>query len=274
MRNPFNLIRPEYIYRPRQILTRIGPKLPHGKVVVTLPWKLPLTINPREVVGHGIWLHGVFDLPATETLWRLTEPSDLTVDVGANIGYMTSIFAARSHKVLVFEPHPEIYKRLSANVAAWNKESVELFNLAASDHAGQAFLSIPEAFTFNEGLAAIGESGISIQTIRLDELISSAVGVMKIDVEGHELNVLKGVPLHLVRDIVFEEHGACPSPVTEYLSLHGFSIFRIERRFKRPLLTKAEVQHPDIMSPNYLATKEPERALRLLDLSGWQSLRT
>jgi FkbM family methyltransferase len=47
------------------------------------------------------------------------------VDVGANIGYMTSLMAHKvglSGKVIAFEPHPAIYKRLVNNVQDWHIE--------------------------------------------------------------------------------------------------------------------------------------------------------
>ena len=68
-------------------LARRDSRLP----TVHLPWGLQLRIDPRESIGSAVWRLGLYDLAVSETLWRLTSPGDLTVDVGANIGHMTSI---------------------------------------------------------------------------------------------------------------------------------------------------------------------------------------
>jgi FkbM family methyltransferase len=65
---------------------------------------------------------GVYDLPVTETLWRLTELGDLGVDAGANIGYTASVLAVRAGPaglVVAFEPHPVLRAELAANIARW-----------------------------------------------------------------------------------------------------------------------------------------------------------
>ena len=107
-----SLARPEYLFRPRQIWRRLrhpwGFHLP-PRAEVTLPWGWPLCIRTHETIGRLIWTFGVFDLPVTEVLWRLTGPGDIAVDAGANIGCMTCVLATRvgpTGRVLSFEPFP------------------------------------------------------------------------------------------------------------------------------------------------------------------------
>lgn len=271
MRNPLNLIRAEYLFQPAQALKRINPTLPEGDVTVKLPWGHPLTINPHELIGGGIWTFGVFDLPVVEVLWRLTGKDDLAVDVGANIGQMTSLLAARARKVVSFEPHPILYQRLKENLANWKVTNTTIHELAVSSKTGAGYLSMPDNFEENEGTATLGESGLPVKIVTLRDVISEFINVLKVDVEGHELEVLHDVT---ARDIVFEEHKDCPTPVTEYLFSRGYTIFHLTQTLTSLRVTRiAEYQkYAGWESPNYLATLDPTRALKRLKKRGWQSL--
>lgn len=92
--------RPEYIFRPNQIFQRFFKSNLHQKNEfhsVNLPWGLNIKIptNPNDVVGKAISSYGIYDLSLTELLWRLIFPGETALDIGANIGYMTSIMAKR-----------------------------------------------------------------------------------------------------------------------------------------------------------------------------------
>src|SRR5262245_30886013 len=93
-----NLRKPEYLFRPRQIGRRLlrGWRRPRGDFeVVSLPWGLPLHVSVHDGIGQQLRMMGVFELAVSEVLWRLTEPGDLALDIGSNIGYMTSLLATR-----------------------------------------------------------------------------------------------------------------------------------------------------------------------------------
>ena len=55
-----------------------------------------MRVRPRETVGHIMWHLGVLDLAASEVCWRLLDPGETAVDVGANIGVMTGLLARRA----------------------------------------------------------------------------------------------------------------------------------------------------------------------------------
>jgi protein-L-isoaspartate O-methyltransferase len=89
-----------------------------------LPWGLHIRIHPLEEHGQILLTLGVIDLAVTETLFRLANPGEIAVDVGANIGYMTSVLAARINSssggsIWAFEAHPEIFEELKYNVEKW-----------------------------------------------------------------------------------------------------------------------------------------------------------
>ncbi|BAB76932.1 FkbM family methyltransferase [Anabaena sp. FACHB-709] len=124
--------RPEYIFRPVQIFKKIFNLQDNSNNLFKeahLPWnvKIKITTDTNDVVSKAISKYGIYDLSLTEALWRLTSPGETAIDIGANIGYMTSIMAMKvgqKGKVLCFEPNPEVYKELSDNIEFWEQMTI------------------------------------------------------------------------------------------------------------------------------------------------------
>ncbi len=87
---------------------------------------------------------------------------------------------------------------------------------------------------------------------------------MKIDVEGHELNVLKGAEKFLkeknILNIVYEDHLQFPSSVSDYLLAMGYNIFRIEKGNNNIFLA-------DPLSASSISSWEPTNYLATFDKS-------
>src|SRR5262249_40368249 len=116
------LLKPCYVFAPRTLVRRIGMSLRSAQTSVTrvrLPWGAEIEVNSDEGIGRELLHQGVFAIAVSEPAWRLREPGDLAVDVGANVGYMTTLFAARvgsQGRVESFEPHPGVFARLRQNM--------------------------------------------------------------------------------------------------------------------------------------------------------------
>ena len=287
--------KPYYVFRPTQIgrraLLGAGFMRYDGRYgQITLPWGAPLTFKTDEKVGLCFARRGVFDLPVCEALWRLTDPGELTLDVGAYIGQMTSVLAAAAGpqgRVLAFEPHPETFRLLSTNVQRWTQAGglapIELREMGAAAEEGVAQLAMDEDFDWNPMTASIVTDGtassermVQVPTRRLDDEVGGRrVGVMKLDVEGFEHDVLLGAERllgeHRIRDIVFEEFDEYPTRVTDLLEGHGYTIFTLDQRLHGPLAARAcgSWARQSTEDPNYLATTDPERAVARLAKLGW-----
>src|SRR5262245_31446399 len=117
------LLKPCYVFAPRVLLRRAAQWLQDddcGPRLVRLPWGAELDVNGREAIGRALIQQNSFDIAVSEVAWRLLQAGDRVVDAGANIGYMTSLFAARVGRtghVDSFEPHPQLLLRLRQNVA-------------------------------------------------------------------------------------------------------------------------------------------------------------
>jgi FkbM family methyltransferase len=289
------LHRPEYLFRPWQILRRLryAGIAPEDQTVVTLPWGVPLRVRPGEMIGRAICKVGLDDLPVCETIWRLIEPGSLVVDVGASLGQITSLMAVRAGaagRVIALEPHPATFAQLERNHALWCRlpklAPVDLLPLAASDRDGRGILRQPPGFEDNLGLAtlqpAAGEgAGIHVATRRLDSLVPAGrdVELLKIDVAGHEQAVLDGAAGLLarrrIRHIVYEEHRELPNATLRRLEALGFTCLLIDRSLWRHILHQAAPDGPRVQghAQSVLATLDIASAMERLRGPGWRCLR-
>jgi FkbM family methyltransferase len=281
--------KPEYLYRPAQLIRRMTQAVqPEPDAVeVVLPWGLRMRVRPGEDQGRALWRLGVYDLVVSEALWRLLDDGATAIDAGANMGYMTGLMAARlgaGGAVLAFEPHPKLFAELASNLVAWAERPIARttpFKVALSSHGGTGRLLEPVDFNRNWGtskLAADQASGIPVKTVCLDHVCSEhgKVDLLKLDVEGHELEVLRGarnlLQARALRDVIFEEHGsAFTSPVASMLSSFGYTIFMLTRTLRGPVLATEHDQSAAVpyLPPSFLATREPARAAARFAAGGW-----
>lgn len=296
LKNIGGIAHPPYLFQPAQIANRIWRELAWRSSLwetVRLPWGLEIGVNPREAIGRNISTRGLYDLAVTETLWRLICPGELAVDVGANIGYTASLLAIRAGPaglVHCFEPHPEIFSRLRENVSRWQRVSdcgsFVLHEVALGEGPGTCFLETNDSFHQNCGTARIvsgeprGEQArIQVVADSLDAVLSQEqnIGVMKMDTEGSELKILKGMKRTLqrrrVRDIIYEETSGFPAPTHELLQSSGYTVMGLQAGIcgVRCLPGRAPAILAGGDPPSYLATMDPARALHLLQRKGWQS---
>ena len=294
-----NPIKPEYIFNPMQALKRlVRQKYIPFKAKVRLPWGGWINISPREAIGNCIWRQGIYDLGLTEIIFRIVDQGATVLDIGANIGYITNLMAFRvgeSGRVVGFEPHPEIFKKLKKNVdliRANRKRSgeIKIFQAGLSDKEGIGTLDEGEYFNLNQGLSKIVASGAagkehmkSVKLLKLDESFTfiDKIDLIKIDVEGHELNVFKGARSFFeqkkITSIIFEENLPRKSKAIEFLRDYGFNIFHISEDFWGPKLSAydGEINFPLSKTKNFLATlKSENRNNDFMCKRGWRCLCT
>lgn len=122
----------------------------------------------------------------------------VSIDVGANIGAHTSSLARWSYQVVALEPQRDAYECLVANTSKTPR--VMTIRAAASRHPGSGSMNHS---TDNRGASRLvrGPGDEAVDVIRLDDLrLERSVGLMKIDVEGHERDVLLGAQRILTTD--------------------------------------------------------------------------
>lgn len=177
-----------------------------------------------------------------ELLPALCHPDRLSLDVGAKTGMYTRRIIEYSGDTIAFEPIPvlaHVLRRVFRDVARIEK-------VALSDREGSALLRTPfdRRGKPRYGLSTIDVENrlsgrdvsrvreVTVPTKRLDDYAFSGVGFIKIDVEGHELCVLRGARGTLIRErpnllveAREEHHGGAVGKVREWLwelGYHGF----------------------------------------------------
>ena len=194
-----------------------------------------------------------------ELLKTLSE-DDIFFDIGANVGLYTCMVGKKLSmgQVHAFEPHPSNFERLRDNVTTNNiSDRVVLHKYALSDKNGEFDLSVQKSSAPAQGAHSlvsesdIGET-VKVTTYKADERVESDLptpDVIKIDVEGAELRVLRGFEESLIKNTpkIFceihtdrlEEDGASEEELIEYLSDIGYDVTELYERSDKTKFIKA-----------------------------------
>jgi FkbM family methyltransferase len=145
-------------------------------------------------------------------------PGDWALDIGANVGHYTmrmSQLVGAAGRVIALEPVPDTFALLAANARLFAYANVSLVNAAASDRIATLSFEIPR---FPDGLPNYYQArfsgdrtGLAVLALPVDALaLPVTVRLVKVDVEGHEMAVLKGMRRLLERDhpVLIVETGA------------------------------------------------------------------
>lgn len=168
----------------------------------------------------------------------LVDPDRAALDVGAHYGSYAGRLARLARRLHCFEPFPAMADRLRHRLPPW----AVVHCAAASDRAGTAELFIPLRPDGTPAVAGASLAAENVQLhnrrglrvpcslVRLDEIVTEAVGFIKIDVEGYELAVLRGAarileidrPILLIESVRFL-NPAAPLHIFEFLRPLGYN---------------------------------------------------
>jgi len=183
---------------------RLYPRLrPHEPVAVSVHG-FDMLVDPRDLaIGEALIRDGTWEPYETDLFTAAIKPGAVVADIGANIGYYT-LLAARAvgptGTVLAFEPDPDNFALLSANVRTNRFDNVVLVPAALGDQAGTLDLHRDARNFGNHSLAGenVPDEGdvVKVEVRTLDDSLAGhgrlAVDVLKLDVQGAEGLVLQG----------------------------------------------------------------------------------
>jgi len=166
-----------------------------------------LELRHEEELGRVISVLGTYEPGELKYIREVLRPGDSVFDVGANIGVFSIVMATSvgdQGYVYSVEPHPRNIDRIHGHIRTNNLNNIQVFGVAAGSVAGQlnlvsgddaAYASM-ENSTELLGVDPTGKQSISVSVQTLDSiwknLGSPSIKLVKIDVEGAELSVLKG----------------------------------------------------------------------------------
>ncbi|NMG46342.1 FkbM family methyltransferase [Aromatoleum toluvorans] len=216
---------------------------------ITLSLLLYGEYSPREAAVLAAWLR----------------PGDTAIDVGANLGALTLAMAhavGEDGRVIAFEPQAAIHACLAQTLADSALTQVELQRRAVDASTGHARIPrLDPASAANFGGVSLADDGEGdeVELVRLDDLDVAACRLLKIDVEGRELDVLRGAVALIARcrPVI---HVECDrpdrlAPLLAFLREQGYRVVRHEP----PLFDAANFRNcphdafPRIVSGNLIA---------------------
>ena len=203
------------------------------RAVTRLGERSRLWVDPHRTAASMVLYANPPDRPEMLVWRRALRNGGLFVDVGANVGTYTIWAAEQGAEVIALEPAADTFRLLEENIAL-NGYRVTAVRAAAGDHCGLA--------RFTAGLDAgntlAPDGPVVTDLVTVDSLIGDRrVTGMKVDVEGFEIDVLRGAARgladHRIGLLQIEWNqastfavGTGRRPIAELLAGHGYRLFR------------------------------------------------
>jgi len=191
-----------------------------------------------QYVGESLHRYGEFSPGEAELFRKILKPGMLVVEIGANIGAHTvelSQLVGWRGTVVAFEPQRVVFQTLCANIALNNCANVYTFQSAVGDHVGTIKVPFlpPEQLNNFGGLSLRGvEAGEDVPLTTLDTLNLPTCHLLKIDVEGMEVEVLRGAAatIERCRPVIYAEDDRAErsAELVQLLADYRYNMFRHE----------------------------------------------
>lgn len=224
--------------------------------------RIPLVVTIRDGVGAGLkfdthrgsgnYRAGLNELPVQETLAQHLKPGDVFYDIGANTGFFTMIGArlvGAGGQVYAFEPVPENVAIIRHNVQINDFDHVVVTEKAVSSTSEQGQLMLTRhpggATLIMDNLPPDATGAVAVEMVAIDDLVFGAnfksPTFIKIDVEGAEIDVLRGMErvLHTVRPTLLYEiddqheegFNRKAQACEEFLRAQGYTVTRLPNAY-------------------------------------------
>lgn len=236
--------------------------LADGDVIVDLKCtqshsaRIKMILDPNDVrsVPFSVMCEGFYEKYHADLLFNLGKSSSHFLDIGANMGFYSIGLGLENPKLRIyaFEPQQGVLQSLERNIEINQLvDRVNVHNVGLSNEIGELKMYIPK-FTgsgggsFSNLHADEGEAReVTVQVIPLDQKYDGLVDLIKIDVEGFELNVILG-GINLIKQnkptIVIEllrkwmkPFGHHPQDVVQILLNFGYQCYAIEKSSLRAI---------------------------------------
>lgn len=220
-----------------------------------IKWGSQSVRNQDMVMSHGVgkglkfnafdanvgYALGTTEPDIQKVLAAILRTDDVLYDIGANVGFFTIIgsrLVGPAGKVYAFEPLPNNASAISHNAKLNDFANVTVIAKAVSNKSGSATLVLSTEPTLaklqDSEFKNVPTGSINVETIRIDDLLDTHAiarpSVVKIDVEGVEVDVLNGMLKTLSNEaplILCENHGR-NADVSKILDACGYWQFVVE----------------------------------------------
>lgn len=177
-------------------------------------------------VGKALWTLGHYSGEEMMLMSQLIEPGWVVVEAGAHIGTMTVPMARKCEALLAFEPQRLVFQMLCANLALNGILNVRAFEQALGEADGQCLVPLPAGGVQNTGGVTLkgATEGDSVVCRSIDSLHLPRLDLLKADVEGMELELLRGArkTIAAFRPLLYLESAAEHEPLFSELESLGY----------------------------------------------------
>jgi FkbM family methyltransferase len=165
--------------------------------------RLKVDLRDRGQLGQAVYLTRTYEPEETAALARLAPPGSVVLDIGANIGYYTTLLARRCAHVYAIEPAPGNVRLLKHNTR--HHRNVTVIPTAVTDREGTATLSLSDV---NNGdhqlLNDPSRPHISVPITTIDALVRrhniARIDLIKLDIQGAEVAAFRGMQQTLAQN--------------------------------------------------------------------------
>ena len=212
-------------------------------------------LDIMDTSGHSI----IEDQVTTEIelIGNKIKKGDVVLDIGANIGFYTLLFAklvGKEGKVYAFEPEPNNFALLKKTIEYNNLKNVILEQKAVSDKNGTNFLMLSKDIGGHKIINYSTSNSLKVESICLDEYFNNFYGkinFIKIDAEGHEGKIFYGMQkllkknqqLHIMTEFYFKlinQSGIKPKQFLELLVNNNFKLYDMREKNDKIVPTTLE----------------------------------
>jgi FkbM family methyltransferase len=227
-------------------------------VIIPVSTQTKIKLDTSSELSAHIYC-GAFEWEEREWLFSELKSTDVFYDIGANIGFFTLLAAEKCKAVVAFEPAADTFTLLKDNVTLNESlKNIQLINAAASDQEGTQ-----DIYVLTNGKDAWNSMVVKpteeeayrvdrITTVNVDAMVGSgkipAPHIVKIDVEGWEQHVLRGLEKtiaahHPTMLIEFTESnlkaaGTSPAELANYIQSLNYELFCYDARYRELIRMK------------------------------------
>jgi FkbM family methyltransferase len=195
-----------------RLLIVLSSMLFRGRIPLVNRKGVRLVVDPIDYIGEMILTKGEFEPSSLRLCARLLADGGIFVDVGANFGlYTFTLGSIPGVKCIAVDPLPQAVSRLMEHRAMNPDQEVQVMAVALSDRSALICLDPPVPGNFGTGkvVADPVSGGIGVHSATFQQVLTAAgmqrVDLVKMDAEGHEFEVLRGIdfesdgcPRHLI----------------------------------------------------------------------------
>lgn len=190
-----------------------------------------------QPIYFGLYLEEIFCLQS------VIHKNDVVIDVGANVGRWSLLVARlfKTQMVFAFEPFKETFAKLQKNISLNQQLMIQTVNQAVSDSEDNIAMTVKNYFNTGMNQIDLSAANKTLSAVRLDFFCETnkiqKIDVIKIDVEGFEMNVLKGSEKLIkqwrpkiiceIDDSLLLQNKIVPADIFNFLQGLNYKIYRL-----------------------------------------------